>query len=65
MYNRTFVPSRKLFEGNSPGTADWLEAFKRSKNAIVIGEEASRKALQRSVKHSTVTCKSSSTANFT
>lgn len=30
-------------------TADWLEAFKRSKNAIVIGEEASRKALQRSV----------------
>lgn len=25
-------------------TADWLEAFKRSKNAIVIGEEASRKA---------------------
>lgn len=31
-------------------TAVWLEAFKRSKNAIVIGEEASRKALQAKCK---------------
>lgn len=51
--------------GTALETAVWLEAFKRSKNAIVIGEEASRKALQPSVKHSTVTCKSSNTANFT